>query len=80
MALLDVLAAAAAGQFPDHDGRVEVHPDLPGKAAADARCQVAGFDWISRPARAAAGAMNASQATSAARSGDLCPVPGKEPR
>ena len=31
---LDVFAAAARGQFPAPDGRVEVHPGLPGPAAA----------------------------------------------
>jgi GNAT superfamily N-acetyltransferase len=34
MFLLDVFAAAADGQMPPPDGQVEVHPGLPGKAAA----------------------------------------------
>ncbi|HEY7263227.1 MAG TPA: GNAT family N-acetyltransferase [Trebonia sp.] len=34
MLLLDVFAAAADGQMPPSDGRVEVHPGLAGKAAA----------------------------------------------
>lgn len=32
--LLDVFACAADGQLPPQDGQVEVHPGLPGKAAA----------------------------------------------
>jgi len=32
--LLDVFAPAAAGQLPPPDGLVEVHPGLPGRAAA----------------------------------------------
>jgi hypothetical protein len=34
MLLLDVFAAATDGQMPPPDGQVEVHPGLPGKAAA----------------------------------------------
>lgn len=34
MFLLDLFAAAAGGQLPPQDGQVEVHPGLPGKAAA----------------------------------------------
>ena len=34
MFLLDVFAAAADGQLPAPDGQVEVHPGLPGNAAA----------------------------------------------
>jgi GNAT superfamily N-acetyltransferase len=34
MRLLDVFTSAADGQLPQPDGQVEVHPGLPGKAAA----------------------------------------------